>query len=237
VALVTGAARGIGAATARAFVRAGASVGALDLEPGPLAALAGELGPACGAFPADVRDAEAVGRAVAALVAAHGRIDVLVNNAGTVRDATLARVADADWADTIAVNLTGAMVCARAVVPAMLAARSGRILSATSIVARQGNYGQTAYAASKAGIIGLTRAWARELGPQGVTANAVAPGFIETEMLKSVPDKVKERVRARVPAGRLGTPEDVAAVYLFLASEWGSFLNGAVVAVDGGLMI
>jgi 3-oxoacyl-[acyl-carrier protein] reductase len=129
------------------------------------------------------------------------------------------------------------MVCARAVVPAMLAARSGRILSATSIVARQGNYGQTAYAASKAGIIGLTRAWARELGPQGVTANAVAPGFIETEMLKSVPDKVKERVRARVPAGRLGTPEDVAAVYLFLASEWGSFLNGAVVAVDGGLMI
>ncbi len=237
VALVTGAARGIGAATTRAFVRAGAIVGALDVEAGALEALAGELGPACRALPADIREAEAAGRAVSDLVAAHGRLDVLVNNAGILRDATLAKVRDEDWAATMDINVTGAMRCARAAAPHMLAARFGRILSATSIVARQGNYGQTAYAASKAAIIGLTRAWARELGPQGVTANAVAPGFIETDMLRSVPDKVKDRVRARIPAGRLGAPEDVAAVYLFLASEWGAFVNGAVVAVDGGLVL
>jgi 3-oxoacyl-[acyl-carrier protein] reductase len=235
VALVTGAARGIGAATARAFARAGARVALLDREAVDLAAAAAETGGL--AIPADVTDSAAVRRAVDGVVARWGRLDVLVNNAGIVRDAALADVTDDDWAATLDVNLRGTMLCARAAVPHMKAAGFGRILSATSIVARTGNYGQTAYAASKAGIVGLTRTWARELGPRGITANAVAPGFIDTGMVKSVPAKVMAEVVARTSAGRMGRPEEVAGVYLFLASDLASFINGAVVGVDGGLLL
>jgi len=235
VALVTGAARGIGAATARAFARAGARVALLDREPVDLAAAAAETGGL--AIPADVTDDAAVRRAVDGVVARWGRLDILVNNAGIVRDAALADVTDDDWAATLDVNLRGTMLCARAAVPHMKAAGFGRILSAASIVARTGNYGQTAYAASKAGIVGLTRTWARELGPRGITANAVAPGFIDTSMVESVPAKVMAEVVARTPAGRMGRPEEVAAVYLFLASGLASFINGAVVGVDGGLLL
>jgi len=235
VALITGAARGIGAATARAFADAGARVALLDREAEELEAVARETGGA--AFPADVTDDAAVRRAVGDVVARWGRLDILVNNAGIVRDAALADVKDEDWAATLDVNLRAAMLCARAAVPHMKAAGFGRILSATSIVARTGNYGQTAYAASKAGIIGLTRAWARELGPKGITANAVAPGFIDTDMVKTVPAKVMADLLSRTPAGRMGRPEEVANVYLFLASELASFVNGAVVGVDGGLLL
>jgi 3-oxoacyl-[acyl-carrier protein] reductase len=235
VALVTGAARGIGAATARAFAAAGARVALLDREAEELADVAAETGGA--PFPADVTDAEAVRRAVDGVVARWGRLDVLVNNAGIVRDAALADVTEEDWSSTLDVNLRGTMVCARAAVPHMKAAGFGRILSATSIVARSGNYGQTAYAASKAGIIGLTRTWARELGPRGITANAVAPGFVDTGMVKSVPAKIMAELLARTPAGRMGRPDEVASVYLFLASDLASFINGAVVGVDGGLLL
>jgi 3-oxoacyl-[acyl-carrier protein] reductase len=235
VALVTGAARGIGAATARAFARAGARVALLDREAAELEGVAADTGGA--AFPADVTDAAAVGRAVDGVIARWGRLDILVNNAGIVRDAALADVTEEDWSTTLDVNLRGTMVCARAAVPHMKAAGFGRILSATSIVARSGNYGQTAYAASKAGIIGLTRTWARELGPKGITANAVAPGFIDTGMVKSVPAKIMAELLARTPAGRMGRPEEVASVYLFLASDLASFVNGAVVGVDGGLLL
>jgi 3-oxoacyl-[acyl-carrier protein] reductase len=186
---------------------------------------------------ADVTDAEAVARAVDATRARWGRLDVLVNNAGIVRDARLENVTDADWAASVDVNLRAAMLCARAAVPHMRAARFGRLLSASSVVARNGNFGQTAYCAAKAGIIGMTRSWARELGQDGITANAVAPGFIDTPMLATVPAKVIDGVRARLPAGRLGRPEEVAGVYLFLASDLASFVNGAVVGVDGGLLL
>jgi len=238
--LVTGAARGIGAACARAMAAAGAHVALLDRDGAGLGRTADEIGGAGGeaiAITGDVSDATSVRKAVAAVVGEWRRLDVLVNNAGVLRDATLGKVTDEDWAFTHGVNLRGAMLCAREALPHMLAAGSGRILSATSMVARAGNYGQTAYASSKAGIIGLTRTWARELGPKGITANAVAPGFIDTDMVRSVPPKVVAAAVARTPAGRLGRVEDVANVYVFLASDLATFINGAVVGVDGGLLL
>jgi 3-oxoacyl-[acyl-carrier protein] reductase len=238
--LVTGAARGIGAATARAMARAGARVALLDRDRAGVERTAEEIGGAGGealAVAGDVTEPASVKKAVSAVVEEWHRLDVLVNNAGVLRNATLGKVTDEDWALTLDVNLRGAMLCAREALPHMLAAGAGRILSATSLVARTGNYGQTAYAASKAGIIGLTRTWARELGPKGITANAVAPGFIDTDMVHSVPPKVVDAVVKRTPAGRLGRPEEVANVYLFLASDLARFINGAMVGVDGGLLL
>lgn len=240
VALVTGAARGIGAATAVALAQAGARIGLVDRDTAGVEGTADAVGRAGGdalAISADVIDAPAIERAVDAIVSEWGRLDVLVNNAGIVRDATLGKVTDEDWAATLDVNLRGAMIAARAALRPMRAAGAGRILSATSVVARTGNYGQTAYAASKAGIIGMTRAWARELGPLGITANAVAPGFIDTDMSRGVPEKVLTALLARTVARRLGRPEEVAAVYVFLASDLASFINGAVIGVDGGLLL
>ena len=240
VALVTGAARGIGAATAVALAEAGARVAVVDRDGDGIERTADAIGRAGSdalAIPADVTDVPAMERAVDTVVAEWGRLDVLVNNAGIVRDATLGKVSDEDWTATLDVNLRGAMIGTRAALRPMRAAGAGRILSATSVVARMGNYGQTAYAASKAGIIGLTRAWARELGPLGITANAVAPGFIDTDMTKGVPEKVLSALLERTAARRLGRPEEVAAVYVFLASDLASFMNGAVVGVDGGLLL
>jgi 3-oxoacyl-[acyl-carrier protein] reductase len=240
VALVTGAARGIGAATALALAEAGARVALVDRDGEGIERTADAIGRAGSdalAIAADVTDAPAMERAVDAIVVEWGRLDVLVNNAGIVRDATLGKVSEDDWAATLDVNLRGTMIGARAALRPMRAAGAGRILSATSVVARMGNYGQTAYAASKGGIIGMTRAWARELGPLGITANAVAPGFIDTDMARGVPEKVLTALRQRTAAGRLGRPEEVAAVYVFLASDLASFINGAVVGVDGGLLL
>jgi 3-oxoacyl-[acyl-carrier protein] reductase len=240
VALVTGAARGIGAATALALAEAAARVALVDRDGEGIERTADAIGRAGSdalAIPADVTDAPAMERAVETVVAEWGRLDVLVNNAGIVRDATLGKVSDDDWAATLDVNLRGTMIGTRAALRPMRAAGAGRILSATSVVARMGNYGQTAYAASKGGIIGMTRAWARELGPLGITANAVAPGFIDTEMSRGVPEKVMRGLLQRTAAGRLGRPEEVAAVYVFLASDLASFINGAVVGVDGGLLL
>jgi 3-oxoacyl-[acyl-carrier protein] reductase len=235
--LVTGAGRGIGAATARLFAQAGARVAVLDRDGAAATAVAVAIGENAHALTVDVTDAAAVDAAVAAVVGRWGRLDILVNNAGIVRDATLAKVTDADWAATLDTNLRGPMLCARAAAPHMRALGFGRILSATSVVARTGNFGQTAYAAAKAGIIGMTRVWARELGPHGITANAVAPGFIDTEMVASVPAAVMEQMVARSAARRLGTAEEVAGTYLFLASPAAAFVNGAVVGVDGGLLL
>lgn len=239
-ALVTGGGRGIGAATARALARSGAQVAILDTDETSGQAVAKTIADGGGramSVSADVTDRDAVERAVDGTLRAFGAIDILVNNAGIVKDARLVNIADDDWTRTIDVNLKGAMNCARAVAPHMLERKRGRILSATSVVARAGNFGQTAYAASKAGLIGMTRTWAKELGPHGITANAVAPGFIDTEMVQGVPEKIVHEVVSRIPAARLGRPEEVASVYAFLASDAASFINGAIVGVDGGYLL
>jgi 3-oxoacyl-[acyl-carrier protein] reductase len=237
VAFVTGAARGIGAAVVRAFVEKGARVAAFDRDRDAVIAATAPLGDSALPLAGDVSRRADVEAAVAAVLARWDRIDVLVNNAGLVRDATLRKATDEDWALTLDVNLKGAFLCGRAIAPGMAERGHGRIVSASSIVARTGNFGQSAYAASKGGIIGLTRTWARELGGRGVTANVVAPGFVETEMLRQIPPAVLAETRARIPAGRLGRPEEVASVYLFLASRHAGFVNGAVVGVDGGLRL
>jgi 3-oxoacyl-[acyl-carrier protein] reductase len=162
---------------------------------------------------------------------------VLVNNAGALSQSTLEELTDEEFQQTLDVNLRGAMVCARAAVPHMLREGRGRILSAASALTRLGSGGLTAYAAAKAGIVGMTRTWARELGPKGITANAVAPGLIDSETVRTVSPGELEATLARIAARRLGTPDEVAAVYLFLASDLASFINGAVVGVDGGLLL
>jgi 3-oxoacyl-[acyl-carrier protein] reductase len=240
VAIITGAGRGIGAATACAFARHGAQVALLDRDGAGVAGTAKSIGLAGGEalpFTVDVTDAFAVERLMDRIVEDWGRLDVLVNNAGVVHDAPLADVTDEEWTETLDTNLRAAMVCARAAVPHMIERGCGRILSAASVVARKGSFGQTCYAASKGGVVALTRTWARELGPKGITANAVAPGLIDTETLKGIPEEEMAALVARLPAGRLGRADEVAAVYLFLASDLASFMNGAVVGVDGGLLL
>jgi 3-oxoacyl-[acyl-carrier protein] reductase len=238
--VVTGAGRGIGAATARMMARAGAQVALLDLDAAGVTHTAEQIGLEGGEalpFTNDITDAFAVERTFDRVVEEWGRLDVLVNSAGTLRESALEELSDEDFQEMLDVNLRGVMVCSRAAVPHMLAHGHGRILSAASVSTRLGAVGLTAFAASKAAIVGMTRTWARELGPKGITANAVAPGLIDSETTRSVPPCELEAALARIPARRLGTPEEVAAVYVFLASDLASFINGAVVGVDGGLLL
>jgi 3-oxoacyl-[acyl-carrier protein] reductase len=249
VVLVTGAAAGIGRATALRFAAEGARVAAWDVQGEAGDALVTALAAAGGQghFAAvDVTDGEAVEAAVAAVVDRWGGIDVLVNNAGIVRDAQLVkwrdgevvgRMSEAAFDAVLAVNLKGVFLCTRAVVPSMIRRGGGVILSASSVVGLYGNFGQTNYAATKAGVINMTRGWARELGRHGIRANAVAPGFVATEILQSMPEKVKAGMVAHTPVGRMGRPEDIAEAYLWLASDAASFVNGTVLSVDGGLVV
>jgi 3-oxoacyl-[acyl-carrier protein] reductase len=238
VVIVTGGAAGIGKATARRFAAAGARVAVWDVQEGE-----GEEGSTFQKV--DVTDPAAVEAAVAEVFERWGRIDVLVNNAGIVRDAQLVRwkdgerdgeMSERDFDAVVSVNLKGVFLCTRAVAPRMIAGGGGAILNASSVVGLYGNFGQTNYAATKAGVISMTRTWARELGRYGIRVNAVAPGFIATEMAFSIPGKILERMVAHTPLGRLGRPEDVAEAYLWLASDAAGFITGTVLSVDGGLV-
>ena len=249
VVIITGAAAGIGRATARRFAQEGARIAAWDVSEAESHALSAELREA-GGDPAfsrvDVTDAAAVEAAVASVVERWGRIDVLVNNAGILRDhqlvkwkdgQKLAEMSERDFDAVVSVNLKGVFLCARAVVPHMIAGGGGVILNASSVVGLYGNFGQTNYAATKAGVINLTRTWARELGRYKIRVNAVAPGFIATEMVQKMPERVLAGMVERTPIGRMGRPEDIAEAYFWLASDAASFVHGTVLSVDGGLVV
>jgi 3-oxoacyl-[acyl-carrier protein] reductase len=240
VSIITGGAQGIGLATARKFAAEGAIVAIADVKPGPVDAAVQELrraGATAEGFAVDVTRRDQVDAMVEQLKSRFGRIDVLVNNAGITLDARLQKMTEAQFDTVIAVNLKGTYNCAQAVVETMVEQGQGVILNASSVVGIYGNYGQTNYAASKFGVIGFAKTWARELGPKGIRCNAVCPGFIATPILKTIPDKVMAQMTERVPMKRLGRPEEVADVYAYLASDEASYVNGAVIEVAGGLTV
>ena len=239
VCIVTGAAQGIGLATARRFLEEGATVALCDIRRESVDAAVGalqDLGSVEGHV-VDVTKRDQIDAMVEAVRTRHRAIDVLVNNAGITLDARLQKMDEDRFDRVIEVNLKGTFNCARAVVDTMVEQGRGVILNASSVVGIYGNFGQTNYAASKFGVIGFVKTWSRELGPKGIRCNAVAPGFIETPILRTIPDKVLHQMKERVPLRRLGTPEDVANVYAFLASDDASYINGAVIEVAGGLTV
>ena len=235
VVVVTGASRGIGRAIAEAFAREGAKVACVATTLPNAQATADAIGGS--AYACDVSDAEAVEALFGRIAVEMGTIHTLVNNAGITRDGLLVRMKDEDWDRVMDVNLKGAFLCTRAVTKGMMKARAGRIVNVSSIIGATGNAGQANYAASKAGLLGLTKSVAKELGARGVTCNAVAPGFIETEMTHDLPAEFKAHVERTAPAGRLGKAEDVAAAVLFLASDAAAYITGQTLTVDGGLTL
>ena len=234
-ALVTGATGGIGAAIAKALHKAGATVAISGTRANVLEALKSELGERVHVLTCNLSDAADVEKLVPAAEAAMGSVDILVNNAGITKDGLAMRMKDEDWNAVIDVNLTAGFRLARAAMRGMMKKRWGRIVNITSVVGVTGNPGQANYVASKAGIIGLTKSLAQELASRNVTVNAVAPGFIATPMTDVLNDKQKEAILARVPAGRLGSPEDIAAAVLYLASEEGGYVTGQTLHVNGGM--
>jgi 3-oxoacyl-[acyl-carrier protein] reductase len=240
ISLITGAAQGIGLATAKKFAQEGATVVICDVKAEAVDAAVAEchaLGAQAEGHTMDVTQRDQVDAVIATVIAKHGRIDVLVNNAGITQDARLQNMSLEQFDRVIDVNLRGVFHCAQAVAQHMVAQGRGVILNASSVVGIYGNFGQTNYAASKFGVIGFTKTWSRELGPKGVRVNAVAPGFIATPILNTIPEKVIAEMAQRVPLRRLGQPEEIANVYAFLASDEASYINGEVIEVSGGMTV
>ncbi|MFN4100892.1 MAG: 3-oxoacyl-[acyl-carrier-protein] reductase [Pararhodobacter sp.] len=234
-ALVTGASGGIGAAIARALHQAGATVGLSGTREEPLQALAAELGERAFVLPCNLSDSAAVEALTKQAIEAMGGLDILINNAGITRDQLFMRMSDEEWSSVIDVNLTATMRLCRAVMRPMMKARWGRIVNISSIVGATGNAGQVNYAASKAGVIGLTKSIAAEVASRGITANAVAPGFIATPMTDKLTDDQKAKINGQIPAGRMGTPEEIAAAVLYLASPEAAYVTGTTIHVNGGM--
>jgi 3-oxoacyl-[acyl-carrier protein] reductase len=237
VAIVTGASRGIGRAIATMMASRGALVvaGARGENAGDTVAAITAHGGRAERASVDVADTASVDAMVGGVLAAHGRIDILVNNAGITRDQLMLRMKRTDWDDVIATNLTAAFTCVQAVIKPMVRQRAGRIVSVSSVVGQTGNAGQANYAASKAGLIGFSKALARELASRNITVNVVAPGLVETDMTRAVAEKAQGDWAAQIPLGRIGTPDDIAAAVCFLASDEASYITGHVLAVNGGM--
>lgn len=239
VAVITGGAQGIGKATVEKFLKEGAKVIIWDVDDSKGSAFVEELathGFAAKFMKVNVAKLNEVENSVTQIISEYGQIDILVNNAGILRDATLMKMTAEQWQQVIDVNLTGVFNCTKAAAPYMIEKQYGRIINATSVVGLYGNFGQTNYVATKSGVIGMTKVWARELGRKGINVNAIAPGFIATEMVASMPEKVINMMKEKTPLGRLGTPEDIANAYCFLASDEASYINGTVLSVDGGVI-
>lgn len=230
ICIITGAAQGIGAATVAKFAAEGATVVACDRR-------MPQVSSAALCLAVDVTDRAQVDAMVSTVKSRYGRIDVLVNNAGITKDARLQKMTLEQFDAVIDVNLRGVFHCSQAVADTLVEQGSGVILNASSVVGIYGNFGQTNYAATKFGVIGFTKTWSRELGPKGVRVNAVAPGFVQTPILSTIPDKVLDQMRGQVPLRRLGQPEEIANVYAFLASDEASYINGAVIEVSGGMTV
>lgn len=234
-ALVTGASGGIGGAIAKALHQAGATVGLSGTRVDPLKALAAELGDRAHVLPCNLSDAEAVGALPKQAIEAMGSVDILVNNAGITRDQIFMRMSDEEWQSVIDVNLTSTMRLCRGVMRPMMKSRWGRIINISSIVGVTGNPGQVNYAASKAGMVGLTKSIAYEVASRGITANCVAPGFIATAMTDKLTDDQKDKINVQIPAARMGSPDEIAAAVLYLASAEAGYTTGTTLHVNGGM--
>lgn len=240
VAIITGGAQGIGKATALKFAEEGASIVIWDVNEEKGIALVDELktkGRKAHFTKVDVTKIDSTEKAAKEAVDIFSTIDILINNAGITRDASLVKMTAEQWQQVVDVNLTGVFNCTKAVIPFMIEKKYGKIVNTSSVVGLYGNFGQTNYVATKAGIIGMTKVWARELGRKGINVNAVAPGFIATEMVKTIPENILKSLEEKTPLGRLGLPEDIANAYLFLSSEEANFINGITLSVDGGLIV
>lgn len=240
VAFVTGASQGIGRACAERLAKEGASVAVAARNQEKLNELVGDIAAAGGnatAFPLDVADEEQIKSAIKAAITQFGKVDILVNNAGITRDQLVMRMKRADWDAVLQTNLTSGYLSIQQVISSMLKQRWGRIINISSVFGQMGQAGQANYAASKAGLIGLTMAIAREVGSRNITCNAVAPGFIETAMTAGLSDELKQNAVKQIPLGRIGTPDDVAAAVAFLASDGASYITGHVLSVNGGMLM
>lgn len=240
VAIITGAANGLGLAASEVFAREGAKVAMADFNVDQGKQRATELrekGYEVTFFQVDVADRQSVNEMVNKVTETYGNIDILINNAGITKDGMLRKLSIEDFQKVIDVNLTGVFHCTQAALPSMLEKGRGKIINTSSVSGVYGNVGQTNYAATKAGVVGMTKTWAKELGRKGINVNAVAPGFIETGMTAKMPENILEQMRKMVPLGKLGKPEDIANAYLFLASDESNYVNGTVLHVDGGIMM